>query len=319
MRLLFWGTPDFAVPSLRALLGEGHDVVGVVTQPDKPRGRSRSQLDPSPVKTVALEEGLPVLQPAKPRGDDFMTEMRALDAEVSVVVAYGHILPRVVIEMPTFGTINIHGSLLPALRGAAPIQASILQGHSETGITIMQMVPALDAGPMLHTLRTNIEPDETYGELHDRMAELGALGIVQALALMEAGVVHPVAQDDSQATYAAKITRELARLDWTQSAQTVSRSIRAFDPRPGAYTTLRGSDVKCFGGAIVGRGDDDSLDEALRSSSPGTVRAIDADGMTLRCGSGAVRVKEVQPAGKPRLTPLVWSRGRGINVGDCFA
>ena len=318
MRLLFWGTPDFAVPSLRALLGEGHDVVGVVTQPDKPRGRSRSQLDPSPVKVVALEEGLPVLQPVKPRGDEFMADMRALNVEVSIVVAYGHILPRVVIDLPKFGTINIHGSLLPALRGAAPLQASILQGHSETGITIMQMVPALDAGPMLHTLRTNIEPDETYGELHDRMAELGALGIVQALALLEAGVVHPVAQDDSQATYAAKITRELARLDWTQSAETLSRSIRAFDPRPGAYTTFRGSDVRCCGGSVVGSGDDESLDEALRSSSPGTVRAIDADGMTVRCGIGAVRVKEVQPAGKPRLTPQTWSRGRGISVGDCL-
>jgi len=319
MRLLFWGTPDFAVPSLRALLGEGHDVVGVVTQTDKPRGRSRSQVDPSPVKVVALEEGLPVLQPAKPRGDEFMAEMAALDAEASVVVAYGHILPRVVIDMPKFGTINIHGSLLPALRGAAPIQASILQGHSETGITIMQMVPALDAGPMLHTLRTNIEPDETYGELHDRMSELGALGIVQALALMEAGVAHAIAQDDSQATYAGKITRELARLDWRQSAQTVSRSIRAFDPRPGAHTTLRDTDVKLYGASIVGDGDDESLDEALRASSPGTVRSIDADGMILRCGKGAVRVREVQPAGKPRLTPVVWSRGRGITVGDWFA
>ncbi len=210
-------------------------------------------------------------------------------------------------------------SLLPALRGAAPIQASILQGHSETGITIMQMVPALDAGPMLHTLRTNIASDETYGELHDRMAELGALGIVQALALMEAGVAHAIAQDDSQATYAAKITRELARLDWRQSAQTVSRSVRAFDPRPGAYTTLRDTDVKLYGASVVGGGDDESLDEALRASSPGTVRTIDADGMIVRCGKGAVRVREVQPAGKPRLTPQVWSRGRGITVGDWFA
>lgn len=306
------------MPALRALLGEGHDVVGVVTQPDRPRGRSRSQLDPSPVKVVALEEGLPVLQPEKPRGDEFLSAMRALDAEISVVVAYGHILPRVVIEMPKFGTLNIHGSLLPALRGAAPIQASILQGHSETGITIMQMVPALDAGPMLHTLRTNIEPDETYGELHDRMAELGALGIVQALALMEAGAARPVAQDDSQATYAAKITRELARLDWSVSAELVSRSIRAFDPRPGAFTTLRETDVKCFGASLVGTGTDESLDDALLASSAGTVREIDGDGMTVRCGTGAVRVKEVQPAGKPRLSPLVWSRGRGINVGDGF-
>lgn len=315
MRLLFWGTPDFAVPSLRALLGEGHDVVGVVTQPDKPRGRSRSQLDPSPVKLVALEEGLPVLQPEKPRGEVFMAEMEALKPELSIVVAYGHILPRVVIEMPRLGTINIHGSLLPALRGAAPIQASILQGHSETGITIMQMVPALDAGAMLHVVRTDIEPDETYGELHDRMAELGALAIVQAMAIIEAGAARPIAQDDSQATYAVKITRDLARLDWAQSAETVSRSIRAFDPRPGAFTTLNGVDVKCFGAVLV---NDTSSDEALDRASAGTVRSIDADGMTVRCGTGAVRIKEVQPSGKPRLTPLAWSRGRGINVGDAF-
>lgn len=316
MRLLFWGTPDFAVPSLRALLGEGHDVVGVVTQPDKPRGRSRSQLDPSPVKVVALEEGLPVLQPEKPRGEAFMAEMAALQPELSIVVAYGHILPRVVIDMPRLGTINIHGSLLPALRGAAPIQASILQGHTETGITIMQMVPALDAGAMLHVVRTNILPDETYGELHDRMAELGALAIVQAMALIEAGAARPVEQDDSLSTYAVKITRDLARLDWTKSAELVSRSIRAFDPRPGAFTTLNGTDVKIFGGKVIS---DTSADEALDRASPGTVRSIDADGMTVRCGTGAVRVKEVQPAGKPRLAPLAWSRGRGINVGDVFS
>ncbi|MGV3709846.1 MAG: methionyl-tRNA formyltransferase [Gemmatimonas sp.] len=315
MRILFWGTPDFAVPALRALIGEGHDVVGVVTQPDKPRGRSRSQLDPSPVKVVALEEQIPVLQPEKPRGEEFMAEMRALDAEVSVVVAYGHILPRAVIDLPEHGTLNIHGSLLPALRGAAPIQASILQGHAETGITIMQMVPALDAGPMLHTLRTPIEPDETYGELHDRMAELGALGIVQALALLEAGAARPVEQDDTQATYAAKITRELARIDWKASADDVSRGIRAFDPRPGAYGSLRGADLKFFGGSVFSA-DDASLDEALLRSSPGTVRAIDEQGLIVRCGIGAVRIEEVQPSGKPRLSPLAWSRGRGISVGD---
>lgn len=318
MRLLFWGTPDFAVPALRALLGEGHDVVGVVTQTDKPRGRSRSQLDASPVKLVALEEGLPVLQPEKPRGEEFMAAMRALDAELSVVVAYGRILPSAVIDMPKFGTINIHGSLLPKLRGAAPIQAAILEGLTETGITIMQMVPALDAGPMLHVVRTSIEADETYGELHDRMAELGALGIVQALALIDAGVAQPIAQDNLQSTYAPKITRELARLDWATSAEKLSRTIRAYDPRPGAYTTLNGVDVKCFGGALVGDGSDNGLDEALLASPPGTIRAIMAEGITVRCGTGAILVKELQPSGKPRLAPLALSRGRGLAVGDRF-
>ncbi len=318
MRILFWGTPEFAVPPLRALLGEGHDVVGVVTQPDRPRGRSRSQLDPSPVKVVALEEGVPVLQPEKPRGEAFMAEMAALEPDISVVVAYGHILPKVVIDAPPLGTLNIHASLLPALRGAAPIQASILEGHTETGVTIMRMVPALDAGPMLHVLRTPIHPELTYGELHDQLSELGAVAIVQALALLSVEAARDVAQDDTQATYAAKIHRESARLDFARSATQVSRVVRAFDPRPGAHTTLHGAAVKCFGVRVRAETDADLTDDALRASRPGTIRAIDAEGMVVRCGDGAVRLAEVQPAGKGRMTPLDWQRGRGVQVGDRF-
>jgi len=318
MRILFWGTPDFAVPPLRALLGEGHDVVGVVTQPDRPRGRSRSQLDPSPVKLVALEEGLPVLQPEKPRGDAFMAALAALQPELSVVVAYGHILPKVVIDAPPLGTLNIHASLLPALRGAAPIQAAILDGHAETGVTIMRMVPALDAGPMLHVLRTPIHADTTYGELHDQLSELGAVAIVQALALLSVGAARDVAQDDAQATYAAKIHRESARLDFSQSATRVARVIRAFDPRPGAHTTLHGAAVKCFGVRVRAASDADLTDDALRSSRPGTIRAIDVEGLVVRCGDGAVRIAAVQPAGKARRSPLDWQRGRGVQVGDRF-
>jgi methionyl-tRNA formyltransferase len=318
MRILFWGTPEFAVPPLRALLGEGHDVVGVVTQPDRPRGRSRSQLDPSPVKQVALEEGVPVLQPQKPRGDAFLAELQALAPDISVVVAYGHILPKVVIDAPRLGTLNIHASLLPALRGAAPIQAAILEGHTETGITIMRMVPALDAGPMLHVLRTPIFDDTTYGELHDQLAEQGALAIVQALALLEVGAAHEVTQDDSRATYAAKIDRESARLHFAEDAAQVARRLRAFDPRPGAHATLAGASVKCFGVRILASNDDALTDDALRASRPGTIRAIDGDGLVVRCGQGAVRIAEVQPAGKARMTALAWHRGRGVQVGDCF-
>jgi len=318
MRILFWGTPEFAVPPLRALLGEGHDVVGVVTQPDRPRGRSRSQLDPSPVKVVALEEGVPVLQPEKPRGETFMADMAALEPDISVVVAYGHILPKVVIDAPPLGTLNIHASLLPALRGAAPIQASILAGHTETGVTIMRMVPALDAGPMLHVLRTPIHPELTYGELHDQLSELGAVAIVQALALLSVDAARDVPQDDTQATYAAKIHRESARLDFSPSASQVSRVVRAFDPRPGAHTTLHGAAVKCFGVRVRAETDADLTDDALRASRPGTIRAIDAEGMVVRCGDGAVRIAEVQPAGKGRMTPLDWQRGRGVQVGDRF-
>jgi methionyl-tRNA formyltransferase len=318
VRILFWGTPDFAVPPLRALLGEGHDVVGVVTQPDKPRGRSRTQLDPSPVKRVALEEGLPVLQPLKPRGDEFLQQLRDLAPDLSVVVAYGHILPRAVIDLPPLGTLNIHASLLPALRGAAPIQASILEGMPETGVTIMQMVPALDAGDMLHVLRIPIGAETTYGELHDQLAEMGALAIVQALTLIEAGVSRAVPQDNAQSTYAHKIDRAMARLDFTADATVVARVVRAFDPRPGAFATLRGSEVKCFGARLYHDGTDAALDDPMRASPPGTVRAADDLGLLVRCGRGAVRVMDVQPSGKPRMTAGAWARGRGVQVGDAF-
>ncbi|MCA0375057.1 MAG: methionyl-tRNA formyltransferase [Gemmatimonadetes bacterium] len=318
MRILFWGTPDFAVPPLRALLGEGHDVVGVVTQPDRPRGRSRSQQDASPVKLVAVEEGLPVLQPERPRGAAFLQAMRDLEPDLSVVVAYGHLLPPEVIDLPRLGTLNIHASLLPALRGAAPIQASILEGHAETGVTIMQMVLALDAGPMLHTLATPIMADETYGELHDRLAELGAAAIVQALALLEAGAAVPVAQDDARATFAPKIDRASARLDFAQPAAVVARVVRAFDPRPGAWALLGDVPVKCFGARIEGDGTDATLDAATAASPPGTVRSADDAGLLVRCGVGAVRLQAVQPAGKARLTAAAWARGRGVQVGDRF-
>ena len=311
MRVLFWGTPEFATPPLRALLGEGFDVVGVVTQPDRPRGRSRTQLDPSSVKQVALAEALPVLQPEKPRGEDFMAEMRALAPDLSVVVAYGQILPRAVIELPPLGTLNIHASLLPRLRGAAPIQAAIREGLAETGVSIMRMVPALDAGPVLHTVRTPIADDETYGELQQRLSELGALALAQPLALLEAGAVHEEPQDDALATYASKVEREHARLDWTRAAEDVARAIRAYDPKPGAFSTLRGADVKLFGARTV------AVEEG-EDAAPGDVLALGDHGLTVKCGEDAVRVALVQPAGKPRLAVADWVRGRGVEIGDRF-
>lgn len=316
MRILFWGTPDFAVPALRAMLGEGNDVVAVVTRPDKPRGRSRSTLEASPVKLAALEEGLPVLQPLRPRGEEFMREIAALEPDISVVVAYGHILPKEVIDLPRLGTLNIHASLLPALRGAAPIQAAILEGHRETGVTIMQMVPALDAGDILHVLRVPIDSDTTFGELHDSLAELGAMAIVQALQLMEIGASHPIPQDESLASYAHKITRESAALRLSQPAIVVQRAIRAFDPHPGAWVMHNGKALKLFGARVEGDGSDDALDDPTRSSPPGTIRSIGKNGMLLRCGTGAVRVTEVQPSGKSRMSVQAWGQGRGAQMGD---
>ena len=309
MRVLFWGTPDFATPPLRALLGEGFDVAGVVTQPDRPVGRSRSRLEPSPVKLVALAEGLPVLQPEKPRGEEFMAQLRALEPDVCVVVAYGHILPQAVIDLPPHGTLNIHASLLPALRGAAPIQAAIRDGLGETGVTIMQMVPRLDAGPILLQARTPVLADETAGELTLRLSELGALALIESLALLEMGRATPQPQDEAHATYAPKLTRETARVDWTRSAHEVGSHVRAYDPRPGAWGMINGVEVKLFGARIAPRG---------VSREPGEVIAIGAEGMLIACGGGAVRIVAVQPSGKRRLSPLDWANGRGVAVGDRF-
>jgi len=309
MRVLFWGTPEFATPPLRALLGEGFDVVGVVTQPDKAVGRSRSVLQPPPVKRVALEESLPVLQPERPRGDEFLAQVRALAPDVSVVVAYGHLLPRAVIDLPPRGTLNIHASLLPALRGAAPIQAAIREGLPHTGVTIMRMVEKLDAGPIILQLGMPIHDDETYGELALRLSELGAAAIVEALALLELGRAQEETQDESRATYAGKFDRDATLVDWTQDARVVARTVRAYDPRPGAFTALAGQDVKLFGARLAPRPD---------SAESGSVLGVDDEGLVVACGTGAVRIAQVQPTGKKRVAAIEWHRGRGVSVGQRF-
>jgi methionyl-tRNA formyltransferase len=307
VRVLFWGTPEFAVPPLRALIGEGFDVVGVVTQPDKAVGRSRSKLEAPPIKQIALDESLPVLQPEKPRGDEFIAQLRALEPDISVVVAYGHLLPADVIDLPRLGTLNIHASLLPALRGASPIQAAIREGHTETGVTIMRMVKALDAGPILLQARTPVPDDETYGELQLRLAEMGAMALIEALALIDIGQATETPQNDALATYAGKVGRGEARVDWSKDAATVSRIIRAYDPRPGAFTQTASGEVKLFGARLAPR---------TAERPPGEVLTIDDDGLTVACGSGAVRIAAVHPAGKRRIAPSEWSRGRGISVGE---
>src|SRR5262245_26247996 len=305
MRVLFWGTPEFAAPPLRALIGEGFEVVGVVTQPDRPVGRSRSKLEAPPVKIVALEESIPVFQPERPRGEEFIGQMRALAPDLSVVVAYGHILITEVINLPQLGTINIHASLLPLLRGAAPIQAAIREGHAETGITIMRMVKALDAGPSILQVRTPIPEDETYGELQLRLAELGALGLIEALALISLGSVKETAQDDSQATYAAKVDRASTRVDWTKNAVEVARTIRAYDPRPGAVAATSNGEVKLFGGRLA-----PTLPS--RGGVPGEVLEIGDGGMLGAGGAGSVSIAAVHRAGKRRITPAEW-RGVGAS------
>jgi methionyl-tRNA formyltransferase len=308
MRVLFWGTPAFSIPALRALSEEGHDVVGVVTQPDRPVGRGRS-VHFSPVKEDALAEGFPVLQPERARGEEFIAQIRALNADVSVVVAYGQILRPEVLAVPRLGSINIHASLLPELRGAAPIQWAVLRGHETTGVTIMQMDAGMDTGPMLLKVEEPIRPDESSSELAARLSEIGAEAVVEALALLEDGAITPQPQEHDRATYAPKIERETARIDWTKDAAEVARWMRGMDEVPGAWSELasRGA-VKLFRPKV-----EDAEGE------PGRVLQADgAAGVLVACGRGAVRVGEVQPPGKRRMQAAEWVRGRGVTVGDVF-
>ncbi|HEX5869335.1 MAG TPA: methionyl-tRNA formyltransferase [Longimicrobium sp.] len=308
MKVLFWGTPAFALPALRSLSEEGHVVVGVVTQPDRPAGRGR-EVAMSPVKQEALEEGITILQPEKARGDEFLAQIRALDADISVVVAYGQILKPEVLAVPRLGSVNIHASLLPELRGAAPIQWAIVRGHASSGVTIMRMEAGLDSGPMLMRVEEPIEPEESAGELGARLAEIGAEALVEVLALLETGDIVEQPQDHARATYAPKVDRETARIDWSKPADEVALWIRGMDDVPGAWSPLgaRGP-VKLFRPKVVNE----------TGGFAGEVIEAGDGGVLIACGLGAVRVAEVQPPGKRRMRAGDWVRGRGVSVGDRF-
>lgn len=328
MKVLFWGTPEFAVPSLRALDDEGFEIVGVVTQPDRPAGRGR-RLTPSPVKEVALDQGFPVLTPDRPRGPEFMAAVRALAPDISVVVAYGHILRLEVLELPRLGSVNVHASLLPALRGAAPINWAIARGHDETGVTIMRMVEAMDAGPIIHQIREPILPDQTAGELTVRLSELGAEALVEALAILSGGAAEETEQDHEAATYAPKVDRDIARVDWGRTAVEVAAHVRGMDPVPGAWSRLDDAPVKLFrptpwsarevsGLAAAGKANGGPPSSAS-DVRPGHVVLTSAeDGVVVGTGDGAVAFAEVQPPGKRRMDARDWVNGRGIEAGQHF-
>jgi methionyl-tRNA formyltransferase len=307
VRVVFFGTPEFAVPSLNALLGEGFDVVAVVTQPDRPKGRSRSRAEPPPVKVVALAESVPVLQPERPQGEPFARALRDLAPDIGVVVAYGHILKPDILSIPARGMVNVHPSLLPEYRGAAPVEWAILRGDATTGVTIMVMEEGMDSGPILHQIPHTVQSDITGGELSLHLAEMGAQALVEALALWEQGALRPVPQDHTKATFAPKLTRELARIDWTKPADQVSRVTFALDPRPGAWTRLEQQEVKLFRArATEGRG------------APGAILEA-GERLLVATGQGAVHVEDVQPAGKARMSAEEWIRGRGVAAGRAFA
>ena len=307
MRVVFCGTPDFAVPSLLALIGEGFDVVAAVTQPDKPQGRSRSTLVAPPVKLAAQAEDVPVLQPTRPTGAEFYQTILGLAPDIGVVVAYGHILKPELLAIPSRGMVNVHPSLLPELRGAAPVEWAILNGMEKTGVTIMQMGEGLDSGPILHQIPHRIPNDVTGGELSEHLAEMGAQALVEALELLEANMLKPLPQKDADATYAPKLTRDVARINWNEPAGVVVRKILALDPRPGAWAELEGHEVKLFRAA-----------PAAASGKPGEVLTTD-NGLRIATAGGAVEVQEVQPSGKARMTVADWVRGRGVAVGQRFA
>jgi methionyl-tRNA formyltransferase len=309
MRLVFFGTPDFAVPALRALVGEGFDVAAVVTQPDRPQGRSRSRLVPPPVKDVAAGEGIPVLQPEGPRDPAFLEALRLYAPDLGIVIAYGHILAPALLALPTRGMINVHASLLPALRGAAPIAHAVMQGLEQTGVTIMQMDEHMDTGPILHQVSTPVATDETAGELEVRLAELGALALIEALALLEAGALRPRPQDEARASYAPKLTVEGARIAWADGAAQVARRLRGLDPKPGAWTTLGDRRVKLFGPRPAGG--------APPSAVPGEIVETDP-ALLVATGDGLLQILDVQPEGKARLSATDWLRGRGAHPGDRF-
>ncbi len=302
MRLIFAGTPPFAAAALDALAGAGHDIVLVLTQPDRPAGRGM-KLTPSAVKTVALARGLPVAQPATLKTPEAQAELAALDADVMVVAAYGLILPQAVLDLPRHGCLNIHASLLPRWRGAAPIQRAILAGDAETGITIMQMDAGLDTGAMLSKTVVPIRDTDTAGSLHDTLAAAGAQAIVAALAGLP-GLV-PEKQDARLATYAAKLTKDEAQLDWEQAATALARAVRAYNPVPGAWTLLEGAPLKIWAAQAV-----------TGSGVPGTVLHADAEGFVVAAGDGALALQEIQPAGSKRMTAAAFLAGRPLVPGS---
>ncbi|MGB4765334.1 MAG: methionyl-tRNA formyltransferase [Rugosibacter sp.] len=295
MRVIFAGTPEFAAQALAAILAAGHHVPLVLTQPDRPAGRGM-KLQPSAVKQLALAHQLPVFQPDRLKDPTTHDPIRAAQADVMVVAAYGLILPQAVLDMPRYGCLNIHASLLPRWRGAAPIQRAIEAGDDETGVTIMQMDAGLDTGAMLLAEALKVGAGETAGELHDRLATLGARLIVEALAQRDALV--PVAQPPNGVTYAAKISKAKAQLDWAQPADVLARKIRAFNPFPGATFTLAGEPVKVWRAeAVAGTG------------NPGQILAAEADGIIIATSHGALRLTELQKPGGRRLTSAEFLRG----------
>ena len=305
MKILFMGTPDFAVPSLDALAVAGHQLVGVFSQPDKPQNRGM-KLQPTPVKVCAERLGVPVFQPTKLRDGTALETIRQLDPDLIVVAAYGRILPQEILDYPRLGCINVHSSLLPKYRGAAPIHWAILNGEKETGVTIMHMALALDAGDIIRQRATPIDPDETVEDLHDRLAQLGAELLVETVAQLADGTATRTPQEESQVTLAPMLSRALSPMDWTRPARALHDQVRGLIPWPAAVTELGGVRCKILATTV--------LDETT-GKAPGSVVAADKTGLKLACGDGRVlRIDRLQADGGKRLAAADYLRGHPIPV-----
>lgn len=312
MRVVFMGTPEFAVPTLEALIAH-HKVIAVVTQPDKPKGRGKAMACP-PVKETAMAHDIPVYQPVRVREESFVGTLRELQPDVIVVVAFGQILPESILNIPPYGCINVHASLLPRYRGAAPMQWAIINGEEETGITTMYMAKGLDTGDIIDTVVIPIDPKETGETLHDKLSAAGGKLILQTLEELEAGTAKRIPQDDAKSSYAGMLTRELGEIDWTKSAVEIERLIRGLNSWPSAYTYLHGKTLKIWD-ADVAQSDARQEETALSKTAPGTVTAVKKDCFYVQTGDGQLKVNEVQLQGKKRMSVQAFLLGNRIEKG----
>lgn len=305
MRVVFMGTPDFSVPTLEKIIEAGHEVIGVVTQPDKAKGRGKKVLFP-PVKETALAHDLPVYQPRRARDPEFIEEMKTLNPDVMVVVAFGQILPKAILDIPKYGCINVHASLLPKYRGAAPIQWAVIRGEKVSGVTTMQMDVGLDTGDMLLKKEVLLDEEETGGSLHDKLSTLGGDLLIETLEKIEAGDIHPEKQDDSQAgEYARMLDKNLGRIDFSMPAVEIERLIRGLNPWPSAFTSYNGKTMKLWKAKAENGG----------QGVPGQVIHVDKNSFTVQTGQGTLQILELQMEGKKRMDAGAFLRGCPLETG----
>ncbi|MGE5632900.1 MAG: methionyl-tRNA formyltransferase [Caulobacteraceae bacterium] len=307
MKIIFMGTPDFAVPCLKVLLDNKYDVIAVITQPDRAKGRG-NKLTAPPVKSIALENSIEVYQPEKIKTPEFVKILKGLKPDVIIVVAFGQILSQEILDIPPLGCINVHASLLPEYRGAAPINWCIINGEKKTGITAMYMDKGLDTGDIIIKRETEIKPDETAGELHDRMSELGAAVLLETMKLVEEGKVPRTPQDNEKATFAPIMTKALGKIDWTKDVDTVRNLIRGTYPWPGAFSSYNGRTFKIFSAETV--------ENSVINEKPGCIASVEGDSFTVSCGRGSLRIKEIQFENEKRMSVEAYLRGHSIDRGN---